>query len=113
MPVLPLQLVQSRNLLCTGSDLRGSNCGLAVCPDLRAVAVCGSLLDLRAVADHELGLVQPAALHIAEHAGPALGALAVTVLDGEQLEPKAIGELRPGQRLRVETPGGGGYGKAI
>jgi N-methylhydantoinase B len=32
------------------------------------------------------------------------------VLDGEELPPKAIGRLEPGQRLRVETPGGGGYG---
>jgi N-methylhydantoinase B len=32
------------------------------------------------------------------------------LLDGEELAPKAIGELAPGQRLRIETPGGGGYG---
>ncbi len=32
------------------------------------------------------------------------------LLDGEELPPKAIGELGPGQRLRIETPGGGGYG---
>jgi N-methylhydantoinase B len=31
-------------------------------------------------------------------------------LDGEELGPKAMGELAPGQRLRIETPGGGGYG---
>jgi N-methylhydantoinase B len=34
------------------------------------------------------------------------------LLDGEPLEPKASGELRPGQRLRIETPGGGGHGRA-
>ena len=34
------------------------------------------------------------------------------LLDGEELPPKASGELRPGQRLRIETPGGGGYGEA-
>jgi N-methylhydantoinase B len=33
------------------------------------------------------------------------------LLDGEELPPKAIGKLEPGQRLRIETPGGGGYGK--
>ncbi len=38
-----------------------------------------------AVADHELGLVHPAALQATEHARQALGALAVAVLDGEQL----------------------------
>ncbi len=32
------------------------------------------------------------------------------LLDGKELPPKAIGRLEPGQRLRIETPGGGGYG---
>jgi N-methylhydantoinase B len=43
-------------------------------------------------------------------AGGEPGARGRTLLDGEELEPKAIGELRAGQRLRLETPGGGGYG---
>ena len=34
------------------------------------------------------------------------------LLDGVQLEPKASGDLRAGQRLRIETPGGGGHGSA-
>jgi N-methylhydantoinase B len=33
------------------------------------------------------------------------------LLDGEELPPKAAGSLRPGQRLRIETPGGGGHGE--
>jgi N-methylhydantoinase B len=33
------------------------------------------------------------------------------LLDGEELAPKASGTLRAGQRLRLETPGGGGHGK--
>jgi N-methylhydantoinase B len=33
------------------------------------------------------------------------------LLDGEELPAKAIGELAPGQRLRIETPGGGGHGE--
>jgi N-methylhydantoinase B len=33
------------------------------------------------------------------------------LLDGEELPAKAIGRLEPGQRLRIETPGGGGHGK--
>jgi N-methylhydantoinase B len=33
------------------------------------------------------------------------------LLDGEELQAKASGELEPGQRLRIETPGGGGYGE--
>jgi N-methylhydantoinase B len=42
--------------------------------------------------------------------GGAAGQPGRNLLDGEELEPKAIGELAPGQRLRIETPGGGGYG---
>ena len=38
------------------------------------------------------------------------GACGRNLLDGEELPPKAIGRLEPGQRLRIETPGGGGYG---
>ncbi|MBK5231884.1 MAG: hydantoinase B/oxoprolinase family protein [Thermoleophilia bacterium] len=30
----------------------------------------------------------------------------------EELEPKATGRLGPGDRLRIETPGGGGFGEA-
>ena len=40
------------------------------------------------------------------------GARGRNLLDGEELEPKASGTLRAGQRLRLETPGGGGYGDA-
>jgi N-methylhydantoinase B len=32
------------------------------------------------------------------------------LLNGEEIPSKAAGELRPGDRLRIETPGGGGYG---
>jgi N-methylhydantoinase B len=32
------------------------------------------------------------------------------LLNGEELPAKATGELRPGDRLTIETPGGGGYG---
>ncbi len=39
------------------------------------------------------------------------GASGRNLLDGEELPAKASGELRPGQRLRIETPGGGGYGE--
>ena len=35
---------------------------------------------------------------------------AMDLLDGEELPSKAIGQLEPGQRLRIETPGGGGHG---
>jgi N-methylhydantoinase B len=44
-------------------------------------------------------------------AGGADGAKGRNLLDGEELPPKAIGRLEPGQRLRIETPGGGGHGR--
>ncbi|HXP28618.1 MAG TPA: hydantoinase B/oxoprolinase family protein, partial [Solirubrobacteraceae bacterium] len=38
------------------------------------------------------------------------GARGRDLLDGELLPGKVTGTLRAGQRLRMETPGGGGYG---
>jgi N-methylhydantoinase B len=38
------------------------------------------------------------------------GARGRNLIDGEELPPKAAGTLRAGQRLRIETPGGGGHG---
>jgi N-methylhydantoinase B len=38
------------------------------------------------------------------------GARGRNLLDGRELPPKARGELAAGQRLRIETPGGGGRG---
>jgi N-methylhydantoinase B len=43
-------------------------------------------------------------------AGGEPGATGRNLLDGRELEPKSSGRLEPGQRLRIETPGGGGYG---
>jgi N-methylhydantoinase B len=34
------------------------------------------------------------------------------LLNGDELPPKAAGSLRAGDRLRIETPGGGGHGEA-
>jgi N-methylhydantoinase B len=44
-------------------------------------------------------------------AGGEPGARGRNLLDGEELPPKASGELATGQRLRIETPGGGGHGE--
>lgn len=44
--------------------------------------------------------------------GGADGEPGRNLLNGEPLPSKAAGELRPGDRLRIETPGGGGYGRA-
>src|SRR4051794_20925441 len=38
------------------------------------------------------------------------GAPGRNLLNGAELPAKASGSLRPGDRLRIETPGGGGYG---
>ncbi len=38
------------------------------------------------------------------------GARGRNLLDGRELPGKVTGVLRPGERLRIETPGGGGYG---
>jgi N-methylhydantoinase B len=40
------------------------------------------------------------------------GARGRNLVDGSEVEPKASGTLRAGQRLRLETPGGGGHGQA-
>jgi N-methylhydantoinase B len=45
-------------------------------------------------------------------AGGQPGASGRDLLDGAPLPGKVMGTLRPGQRLRIETPGGGGFGSA-
>jgi N-methylhydantoinase B len=42
--------------------------------------------------------------------GGADGAPGRNLLNGDRLPSKAAGELKPGDLLRIETPGGGGYG---
>ena len=44
-------------------------------------------------------------------AGGQTGARGRDTLDGRPLPGKAAGTLREGQRLRIETPGGGGFGR--
>ena len=44
-------------------------------------------------------------------AGGEPGAPGRNLLDDQELPPKASGDLRAGQRLRIETPGGGGHGR--
>jgi N-methylhydantoinase B len=43
--------------------------------------------------------------------GGESGAAGRNLLNGEELPAKASGELRAGDRLRIETPGGGGHGR--
>ncbi len=44
--------------------------------------------------------------------GGADGAAGRNLRSGDELPAKAAGELEPGDRLRIETPGGGGHGAA-
>jgi N-methylhydantoinase B len=39
------------------------------------------------------------------------GQRGLNLLNGDELPPKAAGTLRSGDRLRIETPGGGGHGR--
>jgi N-methylhydantoinase B len=45
-------------------------------------------------------------------AGGQPGARGRDLIDGQPLPGKTAGTLRPGQRLTIETPGGGGFGCA-
>ena len=45
-------------------------------------------------------------------AGGGQGERGRNMVEGEPVEPKAMGTLNEGERLRLETPGGGGHGRA-
>ena len=46
-------------------------------------------------------------------AGGEAGARGRTLLNGEELPPKATLALRAGDLIRVESPGGGGFGEPV
>ncbi len=71
----------------------------------------GVVRELEALAPLRYSLITERRRHAPPGArGGQAGACGRNALDGEELPAKALGELRPGQRLRIETPGGGGYG---
>jgi N-methylhydantoinase B len=73
----------------------------------------GVIRELQALAPMSYSLITERRRHPPPGAqGGAPGATGRNLLDGEELPGKAIGRLRAGQRLRIETPGGGGYGPA-
>ncbi|MDQ3769791.1 MAG: hydantoinase B/oxoprolinase family protein, partial [Actinomycetota bacterium] len=73
----------------------------------------GVARELEALASMHFSLITERRRHPPPGAeGGDHGAPGRNLLDGEPLEPKASGTLRPGRRLRVETPGGGGHGRA-
>ncbi len=73
----------------------------------------GVVREIEALADMQFSLITERRRHAPPGAdGGEPGARGRNLLDGEELPPKAGGTLRTGQRLRLETPGGGGHGRA-
>jgi N-methylhydantoinase B len=72
----------------------------------------GVIRELEALAALHYSLITERRRHAPPGAeGGEPGAPGRNVLDGQELPAKSTGHLDPRQRLRVETPGGGGYGK--
>lgn len=71
----------------------------------------GIVRELEALAPMELSLITERRLHAPRAAAAGDdGACGRNLLNGADLGPKARATLRTGDRLRVETPGGGGHG---
>jgi N-methylhydantoinase B len=71
----------------------------------------GVVRELEALSDMRYSLITERRRHGPPGAdGGEPGAPGRNLLNGEELPAKASGELRPGDRLRIETPGGGGHG---
>jgi N-methylhydantoinase B len=71
----------------------------------------GVIRELQALEDVRYSLLTERRRHPPPGAdGGEPGARGRNLLDGEELAPKASGTLRAGGRLRLETPGGGGFG---
>jgi len=71
----------------------------------------GIVRELEALAPMSFTLITERRRHAPRgRAGGSHGQPGRNLLNGEPLPSKVAGELRPGDRLRIETPGGGGYG---
>jgi N-methylhydantoinase B len=71
----------------------------------------GVVRELEALTEMRYSLITERRRHEpsgADGGGP--GAPGRNLLNGEELPAKASGTLHPGDRLRIETPGGGGHG---
>jgi N-methylhydantoinase B len=72
----------------------------------------GIVREVEALADMRYSLLTERRRHAPPGAaGGEPGARGRNLLDGEELPSKATGSLQAGQRLRIETPGGGGHGE--
>ncbi len=73
----------------------------------------GVVRELEALAPLRYSLITERRRHAPPGAqGGGDGERGRNLLDGSELPAKSTGSLEPGQRLRIETPGGGGYGVA-
>jgi N-methylhydantoinase B len=71
----------------------------------------GVVREIEALRELEYSLITERRRHAPPGAaGGEPGARGRNLLDGRELPAKAVGRLSAGQRLRIETPGGGGYG---
>ncbi len=69
----------------------------------------GTVREIEALAPMRFTLISERRRHPPRgRGGGGDGKVGVNLLDGEPLASKAEGDLRPGNRLRIETPGGGG-----
>jgi N-methylhydantoinase B len=69
----------------------------------------GLVREIEALAPMRFSLITERRRHSPRGSGGGDGAAGRNLLNGEKLPSKAAGNLRPGDRLRVETPGGGGW----
>jgi N-methylhydantoinase B len=69
----------------------------------------GIVREIEALAPMRFSLITERRRHRPRGSGGRDGAAGINLLNGAPLPSKADGELRPGDRLRVETPGGGGW----
>jgi N-methylhydantoinase B len=71
----------------------------------------GIVRELEALAPMQFSLITERRRHAPKgRDGGADGEPGRNLLNGEPLPAKCAGELRSGDRLRIETPGGGGHG---
>jgi N-methylhydantoinase B len=71
----------------------------------------GVIRELEALAAMDYSLITERRRHPPAGAdGGEPGLPGRNLVNGRELGPKAVGRLNPGDRLRLETPGGGGYG---
>jgi N-methylhydantoinase B len=71
----------------------------------------GVVREVQALAEMSYSVIAERRRHAPAGAdGGGAGARGRTLINGEDVAAKVVGELRAGDRLRLETPGGGGHG---